>query len=79
MVSAQFKNKNIKIIKDIEYTKIYNLENEFTQVILNILNNARDELEKLDSQEKLIFILSKKLENDVIIQIKDNAGGISKK
>lgn len=79
LVSAQFKNKNIKIIKDIEYTKIYNLENEFTQVILNILNNSRDELEKLDSQEKLIFILSKKLENDVIIQIKDNAGGISKK
>ncbi|RYA23248.1 hypothetical protein CRU96_08755 [Malaciobacter halophilus] len=78
LVSAQFTNKSIQIVKEIEDTTILNLENEFTQVILNILNNARDELLKLESNEKFIFINSKKDKDSVIIQIKDNAGGISK-
>ena len=45
----------------------------------NILNNARDELIKKDKDyKKLIFIDVLKKQKNLLIQIKDNAGGIPK-
>lgn len=77
LVSAQFYSKNIKIIKQIENIELYNYENELIQVLINILNNARDELVKLsDNEDRYIFIDAYKLENKVIIKIRDNAKGI---
>ncbi|RXJ93323.1 hypothetical protein CRV00_11760 [Malaciobacter molluscorum] len=76
LVSTQFKDRNIQIIKQIEDIKLNNLENEFTQVILNLLNNARDELTSLSLDKKLIFIESKIKDKKLIFEIKDNAGGI---
>ena len=56
LVSAQFSTKDIKIIKNIENIEFLTYENELIQALINILNNARDELIKLsDTQEKLIF------------------------
>ena len=52
-------------------------ENELIQVLINILNNARDELIKKDKDyEKLIFIDVLKNQKNLLVQIKDNAGGI---
>ncbi len=79
LVSAQFKNKDIKIIKNIENIELNNLENEFTQVILNILNNARDQLLKQNQEEKLIIINSQIVEDNAVIIIKDNGGGLDEK
>ena len=78
LVSAQFSTKDIKIIKNIENIEFLTYENELIQALINILNNARDELIKLpDTQEKLIFIdIFKNKQNGVEIAIKDNAGGI---
>ena len=78
LVSAQFSTKDIKIIKNIGNIELYTYENELIQALINILNNARDELIKLTTtQEKLIFIdVFKNKENRVEIAIKDNAGGI---
>ncbi len=76
LVSAQFKNKDIEIIKNIENIELHNLENEFTQVILNILNNARDQLIKQNQKEKFILITSKKIQDNVVIFIQDNGGGV---
>ncbi|WP_164967673.1 PAS domain-containing sensor histidine kinase [Arcobacter sp. CECT 8985] len=76
LVSAQLQDRNIEIIKDIQDAHLKNLENEFTQVLLNLLNNARDELTNQDIKEKLIFISSKIEKNRLIIEIKDNAGGV---
>jgi two-component system, NtrC family, sensor kinase len=78
LLSAQFNSQNIKIIKDIENTEINSYENELIQALINILNNARDELKDKELTNKLIFISSSKNESEVIIKIKDNAGGISK-
>ena len=78
LVSAQFSSKDIKIIKHIENIEIYNYENELIQSLINILNNARDELvKKPNNEERLIFIdvYKNKLDKAIII-IKDNAGGI---
>ena len=78
LISAQFIAKEITIIKNIEDIELYNYENELIQALINILNNAKDELIKKPSNEKkYIFIDVYKNENaEVNIVIKDNAGGI---
>ncbi|WP_419770077.1 MAG: cache domain-containing protein [Candidatus Marinarcus sp.] len=78
LVSVQFYNKNITIIKDIHDIELNNCENEFIQVLINLLNNSRDELEKKSvTDKKFIFIKTEKnKKNEVIITVKDNAGGI---
>ncbi|MBP9490686.1 MAG: cache domain-containing protein [Aliarcobacter sp.] len=78
LINSQFKANGIKIIKNTDDIKINNYENELIQVIINLLNNARDELvKKADADEKLIFINILQNENNLILEIKDNAGGIS--
>ena len=77
LIHSQFISKGIKIIKSGENIKINSYENELIQVIINLLNNARDELIKKDSTcEKLIFINISKNKKYIILEIKDNAGGI---
>ena len=77
LIHSQFISKGINIIKSGENIKINSYENELIQVIINLLNNARDELIKKDSTcEKLIFINISKNKKYIILEIKDNAGGI---
>ena len=77
LLEAQFSHKNIQIIKNIDDLSIVGLENELIQAIINILNNARDELLKQQLDNKLIFInVKKKKKDEILITIKDNAGGI---
>lgn len=45
------------------------------QVFMNIINNSIDAFENKD-YEKFIFFETKKFENKIVINIKDNAGGI---
>jgi len=78
LLDDQFRNKDIEIVIDSENIKLTSLENEVIQVLINVLNNARDELVKIDS-EKYIFINCKKIEENIIIEIKDNALGIDEK
>ena len=75
LISTQFKSKDIEIINNIENVEIYNYENELMQALINILNNAKDELIKKD-YERFIFIDIYKNEEELIISVKDNAGGI---
>ena len=77
LVDSQFKSNGIKIIKSGDDLTINNFENELIQVIINILNNSRDELIKKDSNyEKLIFINVSKDKKNLLLEINDNAGGI---
>ncbi|WP_419765860.1 MAG: cache domain-containing protein [Arcobacter sp.] len=77
LVSAQFKNHDIAIIENIEDIKITNFQNELIQVVINILNNAKDELvKKHKDSKKIILINTQILEDTLIIEIKDNAQGI---
>ena len=77
LIDSQFKFNKVVIIKNIPNIKINNYENELIQVIINLLNNSRDELIKKDSNyEKLVFISVSKSEKNILIEIKDNAGGI---
>ncbi|QKF65906.1 Cache sensor-containing signal transduction histidine kinase [Arcobacter venerupis] len=77
MVSIDSFNKHIEIIKNIEELSVYTFENELSQVVINILNNAKDELCKVENEkERLIFIDMYKEDKSLIIKIKDSAGGI---
>ena len=91
LVESKLKNKLIKIVKNIEDVKAFGFENEFIQVLLNIINNSIDELEKIKSENKLIFVKAKEIEvcgsevsknvskcKCIEIKICDNAGGIPK-
>ena len=75
--SMEFKEHNINVIKNIEEFEALNFENELLQVVINILNNAKDELIKKDAK-RYIFIDLFKEDKNMIIKIKDNAGGIDK-
>ncbi len=77
LVDAKFKTQNIEIIKNIEDIKINSSQNDLVQVLINILSNASDELIKYDSK-RLIFIDVYKKEDNLFIEIKDNAKGIPK-
>jgi len=78
LINAQFVSKEIKIIKNIEDFNLLSIENELIQVLINILNNARDELVKKEDGKRLIFITTYIKDNISYIEILDNAGGIQK-
>ena len=79
LMQATLKMKNITVVKDIDSCKFYGLENELTQALLNILNNAKDALLLSNEEEKYIFITVKDNSKELIIKIKDNANGIDPK
>ena len=76
LVSSKLKNRKIEIIKNTQKIEIIGLVNEFIQVLVNIINNALDAFEENNLEKKLIFIDIYKEENNLILKIKDNAGGI---
>lgn len=53
---------------------------EFSQVLINLLNNSKDAFNKKSVDNRVIILEIKKIENNyAIISFKDNAGGIDKK
>ncbi|MGA1940515.1 PAS domain S-box protein [Arcobacter sp. YIC-310] len=81
LVTPSLKNNYITLIKNIEDDiSIPGYENQLVQAFVNIINNAKDALKENlnDTEDKLIFISTKKIDSKLIITIKDNGGGISK-
>ena len=74
LISSNF--KEINIIKNIQNLKIYGFENELIQVFINIFNNAKDAFKNSHENKKFILIDIYKKHDDLVIKIKDNAGGI---
>ncbi|MEA3290230.1 MAG: sensor histidine kinase [Campylobacterota bacterium] len=77
LLVSKFKHAEIEIVKSIEDIEYIGFKNELIQVFMNIFNNAKDELIKKD-QKRFIFIQIKQEDQNIIINIKDNAGGIPK-
>ena len=63
---------NLKVVKDF---KLYGNRNEFQQVVLNIINNAKDAFDSKEIEEAEIEIIVDR----PMVTITDNAGGIDKK
>ncbi|NQY19969.1 MAG: transporter substrate-binding domain-containing protein, partial [Campylobacteraceae bacterium] len=77
IMSSQFIKNDIEVIKDIDEIKLFTLENELVQVLINLINNAKYELLSSSIEKKLIFVSAKKDKDKIIIKISDNAGGIN--
>ncbi|QEE33343.1 ATP-binding protein [Malaciobacter canalis] len=58
--------------------KTVGYENELIQVLLNVLNNARDIIKEKNCEIKRIDIDVISMGDDIIIEVKDYAGGIDK-
>ena len=76
LMGNTFMQHRINLIKNVENVNILSLENELIQVLMNILVNAKDALKQTLGDEKYIIIDVYKKENNLIINIKDSAGGI---
>jgi len=76
LVSSELKKKNIDIIHNMNNIKLMSYENDLIQVLINIINNAKDAF--VDLKGNYIFIDAQidKPTNNLIIKIKDSAGGI---
>lgn len=77
IISAGLKAHNIKL--DILIKKNPNLfgyKNEFSQVLINLINNAKDELISRNIENPYIKISIFEEDENVIVTVEDNAGGI---
>lgn len=73
--SLKYSNINVKFVEDGKI-ETFGIANEYSQVMLNILNNAKDAvIEKGENGEIIIDVFA---ENDnTIVKVRDNGGGIS--
>jgi signal transduction histidine kinase len=79
ITETTFKHSKIKILLDIDNTiMVKNVKNELYQVILNILNNAKDAILLNHIKDGQIKIIIRGDNGDACIDIIDNAGGVPK-
>ncbi len=77
LVEGTIKTNNINLVVNLnEDVEINGYENELTQCVINIFNNAKDALVENVNQNRLIIISTLSENNNLIIKIQDNAGGI---
>lgn len=76
LMSSRLRGCSIQVYSNIGNIHIEGFANEFIQVILNILSNAYDELENINQAKKIILIDVIEDNESILVQIKDNAGGV---
>ena len=78
IVEGMLKNYDIHVFLECQKTiELYNYKNELTQAILNIIDNSKDALLEKNVKDKYIFINTYELLDEAVIEIYDNAKGIS--
>lgn len=81
-VSILMKDELIKNTIEIKSTgdldaKINVIPNEFKHVLINLISNSKDAFNENNITERIVLINSVKKENEITLEICDNAGGIS--
>ena len=77
MTEATFKNNSIELKKDLEEDLLFlGFPNEFSQAILNILNNAKDVLIERKIENPIIEIKLYKQAKKSVLKIYNNGGEI---
>ena len=80
IVQSSMIDNNITVVLNLrDNGLLHAFPNQLVQAIINILNNAKDALkEKVDENAlRLLLVETKQKNNQLILTIKDNAGGIS--
>ncbi|QOY53749.1 PAS domain-containing sensor histidine kinase [Candidatus Sulfurimonas marisnigri] len=78
LLENSIKDDLISVKTDFTDIKVLGVENELTQVIINLINNAKDAFINNAILIREISISTKKDDGFAVIEVKDNAGGISK-
>ncbi len=77
IIKATYEANKIAVVFDLQGELTYNgYPNELSQVILNILNNAKDALVANHIDNKYLLFRSYQTPNQLILSVSDNAGGI---
>ena len=78
IVKGSFVNHYITVKLDLSKDLVLNgYENELNQALLNILNNSKDALKERHRDDRYVFIKSYENKNNIVVEIIDNAGGVS--
>lgn len=78
VIGNKFKNENIEFINKIDNIKILNDNNALMQVFINLFNNSKDAFIERNITNRLLFLKTNIKNDEIILEIKDNAGGIEK-
>ncbi len=77
IIEKSLENNNIEVITQFNSNKtIHTYSRELTQVLINILNNAKEALTEDNIKEKKIFISAQSTLNNIHINICDTGGGL---
>ena len=76
ILNTKFDVSNIEVIEKLEDVNVVGYENDFTQVIMNLLNNSKDILIEKNEDKRLIYLSIYKDKGKAIFSIKDSGGGI---
>lgn len=79
IIGSVLDHSSIKLtIEDKEEVTIFANKNEFSQVLMNLMINAKDQIDSNHIENPQINITITKLEDSVKIELEDNAGGVPK-
>jgi len=83
LIDGNMKTNKITIVQELEVgITMVGLENELMQVVLNIINNAKDILveKELEPKDRMVILKTykNKMNTHGIIEIQDSAGGVPK-
>ena len=77
LLKSSIKNHNIYVILDLQKDiKIHSYPNELIQCFINIFNNSKDVLIKMNENDRFMFISTRIHKNKVVVKLKDSGGGI---
>ncbi|WP_051420643.1 sensor histidine kinase [Helicobacter pametensis] len=77
ILQANLKNSNIDVYVSIdERICLFGYENAFTQVVLNLINNAKDAIVAEEISHGVIEVSAMDDQENIFLTIRDNAGGV---
>ncbi len=76
-VSFKYDNISVSVYEEDEEIIAYGFANEYSQALLNILNNAKDAIIEKGGEGKIRIEIKNK-NNNALVKIKDNGGGVPK-
>uniref|UniRef100_UPI00404894E9 response regulator n=2 Tax=Aliarcobacter sp. TaxID=2321116 RepID=UPI00404894E9 len=76
LLGNQIEVNKIKLNLDVKNEKVFGIETELEQVILNIINNSIDAFNEREIEKREINIVVLSKQNYTILIMEDNAGGI---
>jgi len=77
IIFASLKNNNINLNLNFDETiTISTFRRELVQVLINLIKNAKEALQENEIKEKIIDVDIEQINQDIVIKISDNAGGI---